>query len=180
MLDCGGVCVRPEVDDHHCGTCETVCGVATECVGSACTGGECDDVDCLAGSACCDHVYGGVRGCADLRTDPFNCGGCGIRCLAGDACVDGGCGCPPWQTACDDACVDLSYDPSNCGACGNRCGRDQPLCSAGECADCETWGAAACGGACVWLDADTRNCGECGNVCAADETCNMGHCQRWQ
>jgi len=177
LLDCGGVCVRAEVDDRHCGACGNACEAATECVGSTCVGGECDDVDCLAGSACCDHVYGGVRGCADLRTDPFNCGGCGIRCLQGDACVDGGCGCSPWQTLCGDDCVDTNYDPSNCGECGNRCDREHPLCFEGGCTDCGDWGMTACGGQCVGLDWDPANCGECGVVCDPGEYCNMGNCE---
>jgi hypothetical protein len=31
--------------------------------------------------------------CADVQTDPSNCGACGIVCAAGDVCTDGKCGC---------------------------------------------------------------------------------------
>src|SRR5688572_27277197 len=48
--------------------------------------------------------------CAELSTDPGNCGVCGHGCGLGGQCVGGVCRCPSRN---------LANDPSHCGACGN-------------------------------------------------------------
>ncbi|MBI2892502.1 MAG: hypothetical protein HYY06_03055 [Deltaproteobacteria bacterium] len=177
LVECGGECTRVEVDDRHCGECGQSCEEGTQCVAAGCVGGECE-VECGAGSVCCDHVWGGARGCTDLRTDSFNCGACASRCLQGEECVEGSCGCSPWQTDCGGICVDLQSDTVNCGECDNECGPGAPLCVTGDCAPCETWGLVECaGGACAYLDWDQNNCGECGRRCDPDQYCDAGTCQ---
>jgi hypothetical protein len=56
-----------------------------------------------------------------------------------------GCGktttCPVDETAVDDQCYALQTDPFNCGSKGNACAANQG-CSAGNCVDCTTAGAA--------------------------------------
>ena len=69
--------------------------------------------------------------CVDLRSDPRNCGTCGVTCTAGLVCSAGTCApsCPTGQMACSGRCVTLSSDNGNCGACGTTCAAGQ-LCSA--------------------------------------------------
>ncbi len=59
--------------------------------------------------------------CIDVKTDPANCGACGVACgLA--SCVNGACVCQGVNKAsCDEVCVDLAVDSANCGACDNTC-----------------------------------------------------------
>lgn len=44
-----------------------------------------DLVACAAGQTNCDGI------CADLQTDPANCGGCGVQCGVGQICLNGSC-----------------------------------------------------------------------------------------
>jgi hypothetical protein len=48
--------------------------------------------------------------CMDTDNDAANCGGCGIACGDGQACIDGSCviSCPFGQIACDGECRDLA------------------------------------------------------------------------
>ncbi|MFO0624675.1 MAG: hypothetical protein U0325_03595 [Polyangiales bacterium] len=59
---------------------------------SACTG-----TQVCAGGQCLDGCPGGLLrcggACVDLRNDANNCGACGVRCGAGEACVTGREGC---------------------------------------------------------------------------------------
>ena len=80
---------------------------------------------CLANQTQCKDQ------CADLKSDPFNCGACGNVCAASQSCLAGRCG-PCDGTLCSNTCVELSTDPANCGACGNACAADQ-CCHAGSC-----------------------------------------------
>ncbi len=120
--------------------------------------------------ACC-------RGsCADLSSDPENCGSCGSYCPNGSFCfydhcrwTDGGqladCsdgGCPQGLACLDYACltrVCASGDSSSsCAADGGRVG-------------------SCCSGACVDTLADASNCGACGEVCVPGNFCDQGTCR---
>src|SRR5262245_57644534 len=59
--------------------------------------------------------------CIDTRSDPDHCGGCGLACDPGQACMAGQCvlQCNGGTTACSNACVNTASDPANCGGCGN-------------------------------------------------------------
>lgn len=72
--------------------------------------------------------------CIPTSVDPMNCGGCGVRCAAGEVCVSNGCTstCPRGLTACAGSCVDTQSDSANCGACGTACPSGMG-CTAGRC-----------------------------------------------
>ncbi|KAG0493990.1 hypothetical protein HPP92_004984 [Vanilla planifolia] len=65
------------------------------------------------GPDCCKKT------CANVTSDPLNCGGCGRKCRYG-------------QTCCGGSCVNVVDDPSNCGECGKRC-RKGSFCRYGLC-----------------------------------------------
>ncbi|MFO0647722.1 MAG: hypothetical protein U0326_15880 [Polyangiales bacterium] len=72
--------------------------------------------------------------CIPTHVDPANCGGCGVRCAAGQVCSGGVCGstCLTGLSACGGRCVDVQSDNANCGACGTACPTGQG-CIAGMC-----------------------------------------------
>jgi hypothetical protein len=72
------------------------------------------DAQCLQGQALC------TSGCADLQTDPNNCGGCGIGCPDARFCSLGVC-CDAAGTVCGGQCVDTFTDRANCGVCELAC-----------------------------------------------------------
>ena len=74
--DCG-IC-PPEAGSCDQGAC--VCGAEPACEGTA-------------ASLCCE------QGCTDTLTDPANCGGCAIDCVADDSCLAGRCACPAGDAA---------------------------------------------------------------------------------
>ncbi len=92
---------------------------------------------CGEGKSSC----GGATCSIDLRTDPTNCGECGLRCAANNAtatCQNGTCGlsCKPGFADCDtlatNACeVELAGNQNHCGKCGRSCGGG--ACTAGLC-----------------------------------------------
>src|SRR5947207_3247786 len=71
-------------------------------------------------SGVCMSMCGGQ--CAELKTDPANCGKCGTACPMGATCVQGTCQCGMGQTRCGNTCVDTKSDLANCGKCGTVCG----------------------------------------------------------
>ncbi|MDO9021903.1 MAG: hypothetical protein Q8S73_03225 [Deltaproteobacteria bacterium] len=84
------------------------------------------DRDCFTGQTCCSG------GCFSLRSDPIQCGACGVRCAAPHAepaCVAGACAvgtCEAHYADCDGApangCeTDLRTTFSHCGSCGRTC-----------------------------------------------------------
>ena len=91
-------------------------------------------LSCVNPYSVCTNSY-----CANLGTDPNNCGSCAHVCPAGPAnstpdCVGMVCGwtCNAPYNACGGAsCLDLQTDPLNCGACGHSC--QGGTCSAGLC-----------------------------------------------
>jgi hypothetical protein len=123
---------------------------------------------CQAGLEACGDT------CADLQTDPDNCGACGVEC--GDGVCQGGiCVCPPGTTDCgNDGCVDTQTDADNCGACGNGCDGATETCEAGTCG-CLSWFTDCGDDGCVQTSNDSQNCGACGNDCNGD-ACGDGMC----
>jgi hypothetical protein len=148
--------------------------------GEVCWAGTCQpDSACSAPHAACAYSDGAM-GCTDLRDDPFNCGGCGLRCVGG-VCQEGVCRAASNTCAgagladCVDAfghsyCAYLDGEPLDCGACGNACDvAAGEFCAAGACraagTTCDELGLASCPTQCADLQNDPYNCGTCGNVC---------------
>lgn len=114
-------------------------------------------------------------GCADLRSDPNNCGSCGASCAPPQTCVSKICGCPHGGAVCNGGCVDTNSDPSHCGGCNTPC--PSGLCSQGNCVPACPGGLVQCGASCVDTQgSDAFNCGGCGQTCGADQVCNLGAC----
>ena len=92
--------------------------------------------------------------CVDPRTDPDNCGGCGVVCsgnnLVARTCASDVCNgaCKPGWFDCNnnkqtDGCEsDIDGDPTNCGGCGQACSNahvSMPTCTKGVCGgSCDT------------------------------------------
>jgi hypothetical protein len=162
--DCGvecpsGVCTNatcipaPIVQD-----CAQSCGPGTICAEGSCVDSRCDAaIYCLAEDGAVGLCCAGVgtvdpflSACADLASDPANCGACGVVCPPGAACINGLCNglsaCGPGheRSYCNaDAgpsflccpglgCIDTSADPQNCGACNVACGVGE-ICDTGQC-----------------------------------------------
>ena len=123
-------CVDTNSDPNNCGACFELCPR-----GIACKGGECQ---CPPGTTlCCNGDFNCTHVCADLLTDPVNCGRCSTgpvqSCYPPQTCVDGGCRCPDGQIMCGwRDCADLAMDQYNCGKCGVSCAPMQ-TCRDGGC-----------------------------------------------
>jgi len=167
--DCDGA-----VDDDACGDgrlCAVLSGRAT-CV-----------------LACGDGLTRCGDACRDVSSDPESCGGCGIRCAAGERCESGACvpACSADRVLCGTICVDTSSDRSHCGACGVACGMGEECCggvcvdtagNAEQCGGCcvRCGGSPGCDGACRDVGWDEAHCGSCFAACAPDEECRSGSC----
>ena len=85
---------------------------------------------CAAGQVNCGSA------CADVSTDPHNCGSCGVVCQPGQECVSGACtaaaSCAAGMTKCGARCVNTAIAPKNCGSCGVVCQPSQE-CVNGTC-----------------------------------------------
>lgn len=177
---CNGSCVDLTSDFFNCGSCGNVCSSAagTLCCGSACVdttsnkahcGGcfvacEGADAGCFTG-ICTRCPVGQVRcegtgTCADVQTDPKNCGTCGRECATNETCESGRCACAgphcvvsPGTTRCCPATAGVCCDGGGC------CPNGQVCCPGGRCCPGGT--------ACV---ADNKCCPE-GAVLCADGVC---------
>lgn len=144
--------------------------------------GEATPTSCPSGFEECDGA------CADLATDPGNCGACGTVCGGTEgreqACIAGDCGCPEGTTDCEGSCVNLLTDAKNCGQCGNDVTMpvDAPgqQCVNGKPAEIECqYPSVVCDGVCLDTSTNEAYCGYsiCGTPCAADQVCLSGSCR---
>lgn len=195
------VCVDPQTDGNHCGTCGTRCGGGSTCTMGRCAcpmgmrscTGRCVDPatdvdhcgfcgnDCGAGGVCtggrcttCGTGRTDCSGlCADLMTDATNCGMCARPCGFGETCMGGLCTCASPRTDCGSGCTDTRTDVRNCGMCGVSCGPGG-VCRLGVC-ECAL-GLTMCGASCRDTMNDRLHCGMCDNACPMGEFCIMGAC----
>ncbi len=209
QIFCDGMCVDPKSDDFNCGGCGIVCDLPKDAcdplptnAGYGCKAGTCGHLKCGGFSRDCNDDMAGDTcksdGCEvdDVRTDKNNCGGCGIKCIGQQECVDEGNG-PECAVPCTrfgkvlcpntGMCTDLLNDPANCGGCGAFCANAGPhqvrSCKKGLCDyECEP-GYADCNGntadGCETnLMANPGHCGSCGNRCdiGAGQPCVEGTC----
>lgn len=141
--------------------------------GLSCIGGKCM---CPNGEFYCTPAGASSGACADVMTDPNNCGRCNAPCAAGESCVGGVCACGAGQTTCaGSGCVDLATDPDHCGSCTNVCA--SPLtCQSATC-ECAIATDTYCAGtnSCTDLLTDSLNCGKCGTSCGG-AACVDGVC----
>ncbi len=142
-------------DPNNCGECGRVCPEGTRCLRIGVESKP--ECACKSGQTLCQD--GAYHYCADLSSDPGNCGACASEGIGkcpgldpgdiGDEslitgrtiCTNGRCGyqCSSGRADCngreDDGCeVNLLNSPINCGACGHSCdvAQGQP-CILGEC-----------------------------------------------
>ena len=187
---CPGGCVDVQNDPNNCSECGFQCAMGDTCQNgncvapTSCNGGPV----CTGGKQCC------TSGCANVETDPRNCGRCNLLCPPGDTCQTGNCTAPascnggPVCTGTDQCCAtgcsDVETDPKNCGRCGNPCAVGD-ACIAGACVVQTTCnGGPACAPGlsccptvgCVNENTDPNNCGGCGNACTAVDSCIDGSC----
>ena len=181
---CGDVCVDILTNQSHCGACGNSCAVPEEvdendvvirparidpCINGVCT------VQCLENQENCNGT------CADINTDPGNCGGCGNVCNDNEVCIEGSCKfyCPSGQEACGEACFNLNTDSTHCGKCDVVCEKGM-TCESGSCTSickpeetfCEE------SETCADLTNAFANCSTCGHACEAGQVCLKGECRQ--
>ena len=146
-------------------------------------------MDAAADIVCSGAAIRCGSSCADLRSDPVNCGACGNACGPSMLCTNGTCQltCAGGASACSGSCVNLQTDNANCGRCGQACAAGQ-VCSLGRCSLTCAASLATCGGGdagadaggtqrCADLSTDNNNCGACGTLCPAGQRCLDRRCQ---
>ena len=197
-LCCAGACADIRNDAYNCGQCWNQCRNNQICDDGACkdrAAAACVP-ECAAGEQCC------AGACADLKTDPNNCGVCGNACPEGVACAGGSCDAKPpcecesgkvcnddgdcvescggilcavGEQCCGDVCSALD-SVADCGACGNACPEQSPYCKDGQCADaCVPSDCAAANAQCGKINDGCGTILECG-ACESGKVCNANQC----
>jgi hypothetical protein len=173
-----GFALGDEAAAKGCSTKGKRCERDGQCCSRRCRKGAC--ARCPKGTKACGHT------CVRTKDDPKHCGGCGRRCVAGQACVGGACRCG--GARCDGCCDGeqcLAVGQQTDGQCGSggaacaACGGDQD-CVGGVCtctaASCPT---GCCAGATCESGTTRAFCGAGGGACAAcgeGEDCIGGDC----
>jgi hypothetical protein len=138
------------------------------------------------------------KGCADVQSDPRNCGVCGLDCTllpgvdsAAVRCVAGQCdlrnACRPGRADCTSqpGCESDLSDAAHCGNCQSMCSGTTALCTrtSGGLYTCTAMcalGATQCGSSCTDVSSDPQHCGSCLNACGAPAhalaICTFGGC----
>lgn len=109
-----GCCLGSICYSGLCGTCNDdgePCQQSADCCSTVCSQGTCAALACSPIQSCGSY-------CANVDSDPLNCGACGNKCDAGNGC-------------CGGVCVALGTE-KNCSACGHECGWDS-VCASGAC-----------------------------------------------
>ncbi len=153
---------RPSADDTQDDNAE---GDVEEVDLALCEGFSCTDFPAAA-AICC--VVDGSPLCVDADNDTNHCGGCGVRCGVGEACMGG-------QCHCGDSVADGPFCAAGTYCCGSTCVADgQPCVCAGQvCGEDET----CCFDACVDLQTNSDTCGDCYTSCGMDADCVAGECR---
>ncbi len=173
---CASGCVDVTTDVANCGGCGVACPMGSGCSNGSCVpcGATSLGAPCSTGTSvgsCCDGY------CAEMTSDPANCGGCGISCTSGELCSNGCYGavsntCISVTCPSGEDCVLTSWSQStNCVRTSCAVQPDNYPCalSGHQLGTC-------CGEQCVDLNQSTPNCGACGNPCPSGEFCNQGYC----
>lgn len=191
LFDCNGRCLNLRGDDRsHCGRCGRRCynySDACRAGACACTSGTCEGtaLHCVGGATICPWGQ-----CADLQTDPYSCGACGVVCAAHETCSSGRCCAGGACSSCGDGrCRQPYEDPTSCprdcrAVCGDgRCDVGE---TCGSCAaDCGCAAGLSClsSGVCVrpnvcgnFLCDGAENCGTCAADCGPCPRCGDGVC----
>ena len=88
LENCGGLCVDIQSDTENCGGCGKKCEVQNG--EPVCNNGQCEIKECFSGWDDCNNDV--TDGCEiNIDRDNRNCGGCGIECDEGYACVSREC-----------------------------------------------------------------------------------------
>jgi hypothetical protein len=197
-------CSDPMSDSANCGKCGIVCGAGMGCQQGICVVQSAPDAGtmppCPAPGKMCQNAMGEY--CANVMSDPANCGNCGYLCGAGQSCQQGVCtgaaapdagapiSCLSGYLACYPAaappyCADIGFDAQNCGGCFKPCPASFS-CQQGTCVqppDAGTMSMISCqvgltvcdNSYCADTMNDPANCGLCHNQCSGG--CVGGVCQ---
>jgi hypothetical protein len=173
-------CEQPLNVDQFCGDCATDCGATSDPI---CSGGQCADVACPAGTADC--AQDGLPCEIDTDGDEANCGACGNLCAfdpgtthaSGLTCASGACqpNCDATYDDCDNnyrnGCETSLRTTTDCNGCGVGCAiaNATATCVTGQCRvqtcatdfdDCNVDQTS-----CETPLNTTLNCGACGAMC---------------